>query len=48
MNMICLGGRVTDYKLALDIVQTFLSANFRGEERFRRRLAKVEELEKGR
>ncbi len=48
MNMICLGGRVTDYNLALDIVQTFLSANFRGEERFRRRLAKVEELEKGR
>jgi ribose 5-phosphate isomerase B len=48
MNMICLGGRVTDYKLALDIVQTFLSANFRDEERFRRRLAKVEELEKGR
>ncbi|MCL4468524.1 MAG: RpiB/LacA/LacB family sugar-phosphate isomerase [Deltaproteobacteria bacterium] len=48
MNMICLGGRVTDYQLASDIVKTFLSAAFKNEERFIRRLAKVEELERRR
>jgi ribose 5-phosphate isomerase B len=45
MNVICLGGRVTGYALALDLVQTFLKARFRGEERFRRRLKKVAALE---
>jgi ribose 5-phosphate isomerase B len=45
MNVICLGGRVTGYALALDLVQTFLKARFRGEERFRRRLEKVTALE---
>jgi ribose 5-phosphate isomerase B len=45
MNIICLGGRVMGYALALDLVQTFLQACFRGEERFRRRLKKVAALE---
>ena len=45
MNVICLGGRVTGYALALDLVQTFLKARFRGEERFRRRLEKVATFE---
>jgi ribose 5-phosphate isomerase B len=45
MNVICLGGRVTGYALAWDLVQTFLRARFRGEERFRRRLEKVAALE---
>jgi ribose 5-phosphate isomerase B len=45
MNVICLGGRVTGYALALDLIQTFLKARFRGEERFRRRLKKVTALE---
>jgi ribose 5-phosphate isomerase B len=45
MNIICLGGRVTGYALALDLVQTFLKACFRGEERFRRRLEKVAAIE---
>jgi ribose 5-phosphate isomerase B len=45
MNVICLGGRVTGYALALDLVQTFLKARFRGEERFQRRLKKVAALE---
>ena len=48
MNMICLGGRVTDYQLASDIIKKFLSAAFKNEERFIRRLAKVEELERRR
>jgi ribose 5-phosphate isomerase B len=46
MNVICLGGRVTGYDLALDLIRTFLSARFQGAERFRRRLQKVAELEK--
>jgi ribose 5-phosphate isomerase B len=44
MNVICLGGRVTGYALAWDLVQTFLRAWFRGEERFRRRLKKIAAL----
>ena len=46
MNVICLGGRVTGFALAWDLVQTFLNARFKGAERFRRRLNKVLELEK--
>lgn len=45
MNVICLGGRVTGHALAWDLVQTFLGASFKGAERFKRRLAKVRELE---
>jgi ribose 5-phosphate isomerase B len=46
MNVICLGGRVAGYALAWDLVRAFLSARFAGHERFRRRLAKIEEIEK--
>jgi ribose 5-phosphate isomerase B len=45
MNIICLGGRVTGEALAWDLVQTFLAADFKGEARFRRRLARIHELE---
>lgn len=45
MNVICLGGRVIGNLLAWEIVKTFISAHFTGEERHRRRLAKVAELE---
>lgn len=45
MNVMCLGGRVTGHALSWDLVQTFLSAHFKGAERFRRRLAKVAALE---
>ena len=45
MNVICLGGRVTGQALSWDLVQIFLSARFKGDERFRRRLAKVAALE---
>ncbi|HTY24544.1 MAG TPA: RpiB/LacA/LacB family sugar-phosphate isomerase [Desulfomonilaceae bacterium] len=47
MNIICLGGRVVGPELAWDLVQAFLNARFSGEERHRRRLAKVAALEKG-
>jgi ribose 5-phosphate isomerase B len=45
MNVMCLGGRVTGEALAWDLVQTFLNARFKGDERFKRRLAKIAELE---
>ena len=46
MNVMCLGGRVTGHALAWDLIQTFLSARFKGAERFKRRLAKISELER--
>ncbi|MFH1595414.1 MAG: RpiB/LacA/LacB family sugar-phosphate isomerase [Pseudomonadota bacterium] len=46
MNIMCLGGRVTCYALAWELVQTFLKARFKGTERFQRRLAKVVALER--
>jgi len=45
MNVICLGGRVTGYALAWDLVRAFLDARFKGLERFERRLTKVKNLE---
>ncbi len=46
MNMICLGGRIIGSELAKEIIATFLKARFTGEERHRRRLEKVSNLEK--
>jgi len=45
LNMICFGGLLVGHVLAWELVQTFLAARFKGAERFRRRLAKVSELE---
>jgi len=41
MNVICLGGRVIGWALAWHLVQIFLSSHFSGQERHKRRLAKV-------
>ena len=46
MNIMCLGGLVTGYALSWDIVQIFLDAHFKGDERFNRRLEKVASLER--
>jgi len=46
MNIICLGGRVVGYALALELIEIFLDANFKDTERFHRRLKKVTALEK--
>lgn len=46
MNVLCLGGQITGYSLALELALTFLKARFKGEERFKRRLEKVEAIEK--
>jgi ribose 5-phosphate isomerase B len=45
INVICLGGLVVGHALAWELVQRFLSAQFSGEARHRRRLAKVADLE---
>jgi ribose 5-phosphate isomerase B len=47
MNIMCLGGRVTGYALAWDLIHIFLQARYKGGERFQRRLDKVAALEGG-
>ena len=46
MNVMCLGGRITDYAMAEELVSFFFGAQFKGDERFRRRLGKIARLEK--
>ena len=46
MNLICLGGRVTGYASAEELVLAFLKAKFIGGERHIRRLQKIKNLEK--
>jgi ribose 5-phosphate isomerase B len=45
MNLICLGGRVTGYASAEELVLAFLKAKFIGAERHLRRLKKIENIE---
>ena len=45
-NVLCLGARVVGVELALELVRTFVAARFSGEERHRRRLRKISEMEK--
>ena len=45
MNLLCLGGRVIGFALALEIIQIYLAAHHVKAERFERRLAKVAALE---
>jgi ribose 5-phosphate isomerase B len=46
MNVLCLGSEVVGAELTADLIRTFLSARFTGEERYLRRLQKIEELER--
>lgn len=46
-NVLCLGERVVGPGLAADIVKTWLEAEFSGEERHHRRVAKINTLEDG-
>ena len=45
MIVMCLGGEVTGGALARELVEVFLDARFKGDERFERRLAKIADLE---
>lgn len=47
MNILCLGGRATGTSVALELAEAFLEASFSGLERHKRRIAKVQLLEKG-
>ena len=47
MNILCLGGRVTGYELAMDLVQAFINAQYKALDRFQRRLKKIAALERG-
>jgi len=46
INVLCLGARVIGPELAKEIVKVWLSAAFSGAERHKRRLSKVEKIEK--
>ena len=46
LNVLCLGARVLGPELAKEIVRVWVSAVFSGAERHRRRLAKIDQIEK--
>lgn len=46
VNVLALGARVVGSALALELVETFLCAQFTGEARHLRRLEKIQEVEK--
>jgi ribose 5-phosphate isomerase B len=48
VNVLCLGGRVVGAALAEEIMVAFLRAEFSGEDRHRRRLAKIAAIERER
>ena len=45
-NILCLGARVVGPALAGDIIHAYLAAEFTGEERHKRRLAKIDGIER--
>ena len=45
-NVLCLGGRVIGPALAADIIRAYLGAEFTGEDRHKRRLAKIDGIER--
>jgi ribose 5-phosphate isomerase B len=46
VNVLCFGARVIGPALALEVLQVWLTARFSEGERHKRRLAKIESLEK--
>ena len=45
MNVLCLGSGIVGLSLSVDLIEVFMNAKFKGEERFVRRLKKVKEIE---
>ncbi len=45
MNVLCLGARVVGIEVARRLIRAFLAARFQTEERFQRRLEKVQAIE---
>ena len=48
MNVLCIGSRIVGEELAKELVTSFLAAKFMDEGKYRRRLDKVLDIEKGR
>jgi ribose 5-phosphate isomerase B len=46
VNVLCLGARVVGPALAADLIRAFLAAEFSGAERHRRRVGKIESIER--
>ena len=46
MNVLCIGSEVVGPELAAELVKAFLAAEFDGGERYRRRLEKIEAIER--
>ncbi len=46
LNLMCLGGRVIGVELAKELLDNFLNATYKGEERHKRRMDKIAKLEK--
>ena len=46
MNVLCIGSEVVGAELAGELVKAYLGAEFDGAERYRRRLEKIEAMEK--
>lgn len=46
VNLLCLGAQIVGFKLAEELLRAFLEARFSTEEHFRRRVAKLAELER--
>lgn len=46
MNVLCLGARVIGEEMAYELAVTFLNARFSGEERYRRRILKLLDIER--
>jgi ribose 5-phosphate isomerase B len=45
MNLLCLGNGIVGLSLSLELIDVFLAAKFKDEERFVRRLKKVKDIE---
>jgi ribose 5-phosphate isomerase B len=48
VNVLCLGAQIVGELMARELVRTFLAAHFDGSEEFRRRVAKLAELDRAR
>lgn len=47
MNVLCLGGGIIGDSLAEEVINTFLNAKLKPEERYLRRLEKIKKIEEG-
>ena len=47
MNVLCLGARIIGEALAFELAAAFTAAKFSGEDRHKRRLRKIDDLERG-